>query len=140
MRIRFAIATLVGFALPAAAPAEDAPKVSYYKDVRPIFQQNCNGCHQPAKPMGGYVTTDYAEILKAGEREKPGVVPGKPEKSYLVDQIKAHDNGKAEMPKGRDPLNVIQIKTITDWVAQGAVDDTPASAKAVAVDAANPPK
>jgi WD40 repeat protein len=44
------------------------------------------------------------------------------------------------MPKNREPLNSIQIKQITDWIAQGAKDDTPASAKAVAVDAAHPPK
>jgi WD40 repeat protein len=44
------------------------------------------------------------------------------------------------MPKNRDPLNPIQIKQITDWIGQGANDDTPASAKAVAVDASNPPK
>jgi WD40 repeat protein/mono/diheme cytochrome c family protein len=122
------------------ATAEEPAKVSYYKDIRPIFQQHCNGCHQPAKPLGGYVTTDHANLLKPGEREKAGVVPGKPEKSYLVEQIKVHDNGKAEMPKSRDPLNVIQIKLITDWIAQGAIDDTPASAKAVAVDAMHPPK
>jgi WD40 repeat protein len=77
--------------------------------------------------------------LKAGEREKPGVVPGKPDKSYLVEQITAH-GGKAEMPRNRDPLNVIQVKTITDWIAQGAIDDTPASAKADAVDAEHPPR
>jgi WD40 repeat protein len=140
MRIRFALVGLVAFALPVVALAEDpSAKVSYYKDIRPILQQNCNGCHQPAKPLGGYVTTDHTSLLKPGEREKAGVVAGKPEKSYLVEQIKVHDNGKAEMPKNRDPLNVIQIKTITDWIAQGATDDTPASAKTVAVDAANPP-
>ncbi|MBA4190749.1 MAG: hypothetical protein C0467_22415 [Planctomycetaceae bacterium] len=114
--------------------------MSYYKDVRPIFQQHCNGCHQPAKPMGGYVMTSHADLLKAGERGKAGVVAGKPAGSYLIEQVKVHENGKAEMPRGRDPLNVIQIKTLTDWVAQGAIDDTPASAKAVVVDAANPPK
>jgi mono/diheme cytochrome c family protein len=140
MRIRFALAALSLLALPIAAVAEDPVKVSYYKDVRPILQQNCNGCHQPAKPLGGYVTTDHANLLKPGEREKAGVVPGKPAESYLVEQIKPHANGKAEMPKNRDALNVIQIKTITDWITQGAIDDTPASAKAVAVDAANPPK
>jgi WD40 repeat protein len=140
MRFRFALVALSSLALPVAAFAEEPAKVSYYKDVRPILQQQCNGCHQPAKPLGGYVTTDHAGLLKPGEREKPGIVPGKPDKSYLVEQIKVHDNGKAEMPKGRDPLNVIQIKTITDWIAQGATDDTPASARAVAVDAANPPK
>ena len=67
--------------------ADDPPAISYYKDVRPIFQQNCNGCHQPAKPQGGYVMTEYADLLKAGERGKAGVVAGKPEASYLVAQI-----------------------------------------------------
>src|SRR5260221_8280214 len=38
-------------------------KVSYYKDVRPLFQQHCQGCHQPAKAQGGYVMTDFAELL-----------------------------------------------------------------------------
>jgi len=140
MRIRFALVSLASYVLPVAAFAEEPVKVSYYKDVRPILQQNCNGCHQPAKPLGGYVTTNHDDLLKAGEREKPGVVPGKPGESYLLQQIKVQANGKAEMPRNRDPLNVIQIKTITDWIAQGAIDDTPASAKATAVDAAHPPK
>ncbi|MCI0703524.1 MAG: hypothetical protein L0241_20785 [Planctomycetia bacterium] len=140
MRIRFALVALAACVLPVAANAEEPAKVSYFKDVRPIFQQHCNGCHQPAKPTGGFVMTSYAELFKAGERGKPGVVAGKPNESYLAEQIKVLANGKAEMPKNRDPLTTVQIKLITDWIAQGAVDDTPASAKAVAVDAANPPK
>ncbi|WP_246522796.1 WD40 domain-containing protein [Gemmata palustris] len=140
MRIRYALVVLASFSLPVGARAEDPVKVSYYKDVRPIFQQHCNGCHQPAKPLGGYVMTTHADLLKPGERGKAGVVASKPAASHLVEQIRVHDNGKAEMPKGRDPLNVIQIKLITDWIAQGATDDTPASARAVVVDASNPPK
>src|SRR5258707_752548 len=103
------ILSFAGFAAFSAEPpkaADPAGKVSYYKDVRPILAQNCNGCHQPAKPQGGFITTDHAELLKAGEREKAGVVPGKPADSYVVEQIGLHD-GKAEMPKGRDPLNPI---------------------------------
>ncbi|QJW93600.1 WD40 domain-containing protein [Frigoriglobus tundricola] len=139
MRIRFALVCLIVPAL-SVARAEEPAKVSYYKDLRPVFQQNCNGCHQPAKPLGGYVTTGHADLLKAGERGKTGVVAGKPSESYLIEQIKVHKNGKAEMPKNRDPLSTAQIKLVTDWIAQGAADDTPASAKAVAVDAAHPPK
>lgn len=136
-----ALALLALVGSPTVGFADEPDPVSYFKGVRPILQQHCNGCHQPAKPMGGYVTTGHADLFKAGERGKPGVVPGKPADSYLVAQIALHeDTGKAEMPKGRDPLNVIQIKTLTDWIKQGAKDDTPASAKAVAVDAANPPK
>ncbi len=140
MRIRYALIALVSLALPVAARADDPVKVSYYKDVRPILQQHCNGCHQPAKPLGGYVTTDHASLLKPGERGRVGVVAGKPAESYLVEQLKVQSNGKAEMPKNRDPLAAAQIKLITDWIVQGATDDTPASARAVAVDAANPPK
>jgi mono/diheme cytochrome c family protein len=125
---------------PGIALADETPAVSYYKEIRPIFQQHCNGCHQPAKQLGGFVMTAYGDLFKAGERGKVGVVPRKPAESYLVEQVKVHDNGKAEMPKNRDPLNPIQFKLISDWIAQGAKDDTPASAKAVAVDATNPPR
>jgi dipeptidyl aminopeptidase/acylaminoacyl peptidase len=128
------------FVFSPTSRADDAPKVSYYKDVRPILATHCNGCHQPAKPLGGYLTTSHAELLKSGERGKAGVVKGKPEASYLVEQIKTPDKGKSAMPKGRDPLSSAQVKLISDWIKQGAADDTPPSATAVTVDAANPPK
>jgi mono/diheme cytochrome c family protein len=36
--------------LPADSAKPDPNKpVSYFKDVRPIFQAQCQGCHQPAK-------------------------------------------------------------------------------------------
>jgi WD40 repeat protein/mono/diheme cytochrome c family protein len=113
-------------------------KVSYYKDVRPIFQQHCQGCHQPAKPLGGFVMTSYPDLLKAGDSELPGVVPGKPADSLLV-KLLGEVKGRATMPKGKDPLPEFQVKFITDWVAQGAADDTPMSARAPLVDANHPP-
>jgi WD40 repeat protein len=140
MRIRLVCVIVAASWTSFSLRAEEPAKVSYYKDLRPVFQQHCNGCHQPAKPLGGYVMTTHADLLKPGERGKPGVVPGKPAQSYLVEQIKVHDNGKAEMPKNRDPLTAAQIKLVSDWITQGATDDTPASAKAVVVDASNPPK
>ncbi|HEU0038439.1 MAG TPA: hypothetical protein VFR76_04125, partial [Verrucomicrobiae bacterium] len=33
--------------------------VSYYRQDRPILQDNCQGCHQPAKAKGGFVMTDF---------------------------------------------------------------------------------
>src|SRR5262249_36388878 len=111
-----AVCLAVVFTPSAAVPAGDEPaKVSYYKDVRPIFQQPSNGCHQPAKPQGGYVMTDHADLLKAGEQGKVGVVPGKPAASHVIEQITPKEKGKAEMPKNRDPLTSAQIRLITDW-------------------------
>ena len=132
-------AGVVGLPAQQPKPPEPAAKVSYYKDVRPIFAQHCNGCHQPAKAQGGYVMTGHADLFKESDAGHAGVVAGKPEKSTLVEQIKLHPDGKAEMPKGRDPLSPAQIKLINDWIAQGAADDTPASAKGAVVEADHPP-
>jgi WD40 repeat protein len=114
----------------AAAKATAAgPKVSYDKQVRPILQAQCQGCHQPAKAGGGYVMTAFDRMLKGGDSDMAAIVPGKPEESYLVDKISPQD-GKAEMPQDKPPLSAAEIETITRWIAQGALDDTPQGAKA----------
>jgi WD40 repeat protein len=113
-------------------------EVSFYKDVRPIFQQNCNGCHQPAKASGGYVMSAFAQLLNKGESDKPGVVPGKPAESNLVSQISPQNGKKAPMPRGRDPLTEREVAMVTKWIAQGAKDDTPASDRVV-IDMQHPP-
>jgi WD40 repeat protein len=118
-----------------AEPAE----VSYYKDIRPIFAQHCQGCHQPAKAQGGFIMTSHAELLKAGESEKPGVVPGKPEESHIVEQILPRGDKRPAMPREQDPLLERDVNLVKKWIAQGAKDDTPASGKARLVDADHPP-
>lgn len=127
-------------ALPAAepTPAEKSEQVSYHRDVRPIFQQHCQGCHQPARSQGGYVMTSYAELLRPGESGKAAVVPGQPGKSELLAQVRPDSSGVAMMPKGKDPLSKQQIETLTRWISQGARDDTP-PAERVVVDAEHPP-
>jgi WD40 repeat protein len=111
--------------------------VSYFRDVRPILQVHCLGCHQPAKAGGMYVMTTIAGMLKGGESESAAVVPGKPDESFLIEQITPVD-GEAAMPKEQKPLAEDQIKRIRQWIAEGAKDDTPQSVQA-AVDADHPP-
>ena len=70
---------------PAMAPAEAADKpVSYWKQVRPVFQANCQGCHQPAKAKGGYVMTDFARLLAGGESGHKAVIASQPDASALI--------------------------------------------------------
>lgn len=142
---RYALAALlIMLALsPAGAqPGKDQEKqpevVSYYRDVRPIFQQHCQGCHQPAKAQGDYVMTSHAALLKKSKSDQPGVVPGKPEASALLQQITSQDGQPPAMPRGKDPLPPVLVNIVRKWIAQGAKDDTPASAKVV-VDQEHPP-
>jgi WD40 repeat protein len=141
-----ALASVLHLLLLAPLCAADKPAekdtlptdVSFYKDVRPIFQQHCNGCHQPAKPSGGFVMTARAELLKKGESDKTGVVAGKPDASNLVSQITPHDGKKPLMPRNQPPLIDRDVALIKKWIAQGAKDDTPVSDRVV-IDMEHPP-
>ena len=120
-----------------AEGAKPGDKVSYYTQIRPIFQAHCQGCHQPAKAGGDYVMTSFDRLFAGGESEEPAVVPRKPAASYLVDLITPHA-GKAAMPKGKPPLTPAELETVQKWIVQGAVDDTPATAR-IRYDKDHPP-
>src|SRR5713226_8053324 len=81
--------------------AKEAPEeISYYRQIRPIFQQHCQGCHQPAKDQGGFVMTDHASLLKPGNSNQPGIVPGQWAKSLVFQQITSQGGKPPAMPKG----------------------------------------
>ncbi len=137
-----AVVVLATATAPAAEPQAKAAgdaKVSFFRDIRPIFQEHCQGCHQPAKRGGDYVITGYKDLIKGGESEAEAVVAGKPDDSNLILVITPDADGKAEMPKEKPALAKAQIELITRWIQEGAVDDTPASS-AIRFDSKNPPK
>ncbi|MGI8601736.1 MAG: c-type cytochrome domain-containing protein [Verrucomicrobiales bacterium] len=121
------------------AKSDDPSKpVSYWRQIRTIFQANCTGCHQPAKAKGELIMTDFAALIKGGADAGPGIVPGKPDESSVVKNITPGPDGKAEMPKKADPLRPQEISLIRQWIQEGGVDDTPAHARQV-WDAEHPP-
>jgi len=135
-----AVATVAIISHPAASLAEQGKlsgKISYSKQVQPLLQTNCYGCHQPAKANGGYQMTSLAGLLRGGESGSPAIVPGKPEESQLLEFITAK-NGKAEMPQGRPPLVASDIDLVRRWIAEGAEDDGPKGVRPV-FDADHPP-
>lgn len=132
----------LGYALIGAEPskeAKDSGEVSYYRDIRPLFVQHCQGCHQPARSQGDFIMTSHTDLAKKAKSGEPGLVPGSPEKSMLFLQLLPRDGKPAAMPKGKDPLAERDINLIKTWIAQGAKDDTPASARLPLVDGEHPP-
>lgn len=118
---------ILALTLPAVAdePDETAPAepVSFYRQVRPLLQRHCAGCHQPAKKGGDLVLTSY-DALKAGGENGAGFEAGDGEFSNLITYISGE---KPEMPKNADPLPADDVALIARWIAEGAEDDTPAS-------------
>ena len=104
---------------------ETAP-VSYFQQIRPILQQKCHGCHQPAVKQGDLLLTSYGDF-KAGGRKGPAFLSSKPEQSNVLLHLKGEL--KPQMPLGGDPLGAEQIELFRRWIAEGAQDDTPEAAR-----------
>src|SRR6185503_16813286 len=103
----------LGLALRAGAAAE--PAVSFHKDVRPILQRHCVGCHQPQSRASKLSVVTYAQ-LKSGGASGPGFVSGRPEDSPLYKLV----SGKSpSMPKDSPRLSPKEVETLRAWIAQG---------------------
>jgi WD40 repeat protein len=107
--------------------ASDDKPVSYYHDVRPILVSDCNACHKPEKNKGELDMTTFAALMKGG-KHGASIVPGEPGKSKLVEMIGGDD---PDMPKDADPLKKEQVAIISQWIKEGAKDDTPAAGSQV---------
>ena len=101
---------------PAAHSAEGVP--TYNRDIRPILAENCFACHgQDKSARKADLRLDVREdAIKAGV-----LVPGKPEKSPLVERIfSTNDREIMPPPKSHKKLTAIQKDTLKRWVAAGA--------------------
>src|SRR6185503_18391804 len=58
-----------------------------------------------------------------GKKAGPGIVPGKPDESSLVQYIRGLADAP-QMPKGSDALSEDELHRIRLWIAAGAKDDS----------------
>lgn len=123
---RIHLIPLLLLATPLIASAQEK-SVSYFRDIRPILNSNCNACHKPEKNKGELDMTSFASLMKGG-KHGPAVVVGDPHKSKLIEMISGDD---PDMPKDGDPLKKEQIALVEQWIKQGARDDTPAAGTSI---------
>ena len=110
-----------------AATARRAPQptteVSFDRDVMPILSSHCFKCHGPdaAQAAGGLRLDSFARATK-DVGDETAIIPGSPEKSYLITKVSANDPDMRMPPKdsGVKPLTPDQIETLKQWIRQGA--------------------
>ncbi|MCA9430759.1 MAG: DUF1549 domain-containing protein, partial [Candidatus Omnitrophica bacterium] len=103
------------------APAE--PQVAdvvvddhFHKNILPIFQNNCFGCHGPDKQKAGLRLDSLEAMIKGGDFGSV-LTPGDVDKSYLVEVIRY--TGETKMPP-KEKLPDESIALIEQWVRDGA--------------------
>ena len=90
-------------------------EISFVRDVAPVIQSNCVGCHKRDKAKGKYRLDTFTHALKA-------VVAGNAEDSELFYRITSDDEDD-RMPVDADPLPAADIAVIRRWIEKGAAFD-----------------
>lgn len=102
--------------LPAPADRE----IDFYRDIRPILENNCWPCHSGGEPKGDLRLDNREDALKGGYYGKD-ILPGDSRNSPLIHYV-GRLVEEFEMPpigKG-EPLTREEVALLRAWIDQGA--------------------
>jgi Flp pilus assembly protein TadD len=105
--------------LASAASAAQAEPMTFYKHIAPIAYQSCAPCHRPGEP-GPFPLLTYNDVRKHGLQIVPAV-----KRRYMPPWLP--ETGYGDFQDERR-LTDEQIRTIEEWVRQGAPAGSPADA------------
>lgn len=94
-------------------------QIDFSTEVKPILNKHCISCHGGVKRTANFSVLFRDEALDTTESGKRGIVPGDPDHSEMIRRITANDP-EVRMPYKEEPLSAGQIKTLTEWIRQGA--------------------
>lgn len=94
--------------------------VDFETQILPILERSCIECHGPDKEKAGMRVDSRGALLTGGDSGIPGIEPGKPEESFLIEVLRDPDP-EFRMPYDEDPLPEEEIALIEEWIAEGAV-------------------
>ena len=111
------IVVLVGVLLAPATPI--AAATDFARDIRPIFEQRCHGCHSGGTAQGEFRLESREHAFRGGGSGVPAIVPGDSAGSLLYRYVAGLD-GKILMPPVEPRLTGEQIEQIRKWIDEGA--------------------
>jgi hypothetical protein len=117
-RKRFA-AFLLAFSVPGFTFASP----DFARDVRPILERSCFGCHGPDKQKSSYRLDIRDLALKGGDSGKAAIIPHNAKASPLIRYVSGEDDDIFMPPKKSTvpPLTTAEVKTLREWIDAGPV-------------------
>ncbi|MCA9175936.1 MAG: hypothetical protein KDB14_15730 [Planctomycetales bacterium] len=101
-----------------AAETDPAEAVDYQRQVAPLLQKYCAGCHNAADREGGLSLQTFAALQRGGEHGAV-LVPGNPDASRLTRLLRGMD--EPLMPPEDSPQPTAEESALlVRWIEQGA--------------------
>ena len=92
----------------------------FEKRIRPVLVSECYQCHSKKNKVKGGLQLDTKSGWQRGGDSGAALVPGKPQKSLLIQAIRQTNDALKMPPKKK--LSAEQISDFEDWVAMGTPD------------------
>ena len=89
----------------------------FEKQVRPLFVEHCQKCHDSRKQKGNLRLDSRAAVLKGGD-SGTAIVPGNPDESELIKALRYDPDGYQMPPDGKLPPETVAV--FVKWVEMGA--------------------
>jgi len=107
------------------APLQAA--VNFEKQILPVIEAKCLGCHQAPHMKDGKMQKPKADLrldaawaMLKGAESGPALVPGNLAKSYMYEVVTLPKDDDMFMPPKGDPLTVDEIRLLKEWIEGGA--------------------
>lgn len=108
------------------APAKPASELHFARDILPLFERSCAGCHGGEKPRAGFVVQTRAALLKGGASGEPAIVPGRADASPLLHYVSGKIEDLEMPPLDRrekyPALTAAELELVRRWVEAGALE------------------
>lgn len=99
-------------------------EVGFSREIAPLLQAHCLGCHQAGKARGRYRLDTWRALSEPGATGRRPVTPGQPGQSELLARLEAADP-EERMPRDAEPLPAEARRRIRRWIEEGAPFDGP---------------
>jgi hypothetical protein len=94
--------------------------ISFSAELLPFLENRCVDCHGSD---GGFDASTYELLMSSGDNG-PGVIPGDPDGSLLIQKlVGTHEEGDLMPPPPLRPFNEELIQLFIDWIAAGAPEN-----------------
>src|SRR6187397_1843862 len=119
-RLFFGFAAFCGLAIAGRAEELSKEQIEFFeKHIRPVLVEHCYECHSAqSEKLNGKILLDNREASLKGGESGPGVVPGNPDASLVLQAMK-YENFEMP-PNGKLPAET--IANFEQWIKDGAAD------------------
>lgn len=93
--------------------------VDFVRDVVPILKQHCFDCHGPDQSESKLRLDSMTAVLIGGNTGEKVVVPGRSDRSYLIELV-THKDPAQRMPPESDLLSAKEVSVLRAWIDDAA--------------------